>query len=113
MTHPPHLDRRLDLEDRVTTPDGAGGFEISWVKLGVLPAQVVSRSGRERLIGGRSVSTTAFKITVRAAPFGSVSRPKPDQRFRDGARTYAILAVAENNRSDLYLDCWAEEGTGA
>ncbi len=94
------------------TPDGSGGFQLSWQKLGSLPAQVLSRSGRERLIGGRAVSSMAYRITVRAAPVGASSRPKPDQRFRDGARIYGIVAVSENNKSDLYLDCWAEEGAG-
>lgn len=94
------------------TPDGSGGFELSWVKLGTLPAQVLSRSGRERLIGGREVSSMAHRIIVRAAPVGAASRPRPDQRFRDGTRIYGIAAVSENNKSQLYLDCWAEEGMG-
>jgi len=110
VTFAPKLNRRLDLEERVVTPDGSGGFSTAWQKLGTLPAQLLARSGRERFIGGRVVSGTSFRITVRAAPFGAVSRPRPDQRFRDGARTYAILAVAESNKSDLYLECWAEEG---
>jgi len=108
----PKLDRRLDLEDRVETPDGSGGFDVSWTKLGSLPAEVISRTGRERFIGGKGVSSLAYRITVRAAPEGAASRPKPDQRFRDGGRIYSILAVAESNKSDLYLYCWAEEGKG-
>jgi len=110
VTFAPKLERRLDLEDRVVTPDGSGGFTTSWQTLGTLPAQLIARTGRERFIGGRVVSGTGFRITVRAAPDGAPSRPKPDQRFRDGDRIYAIQAVAENNKSDLYLDCWAEEG---
>lgn len=112
MSFTPKLDRRLDLEDRVETPDGSGGFTVSWAKLGTLPAQVSVRSGRERPIGERNVSSVSYRILVRAAPVGAAARPRPDQRFRDGARFYSIVAVAENNTSDLYLECWAEEGKG-
>ena len=113
MSFQPTLNRRLDLEDRVVTPDGAGGFTVSWSKLGVLPATVRPRTGTERTIGGRTVSRTGFRITVRAAPVGAPSRPKPEQRFRDGTRVYDIRAVSENSESALYLDCWAEEGVDA
>ncbi len=113
MSFQPSLNRRLDLEDRVMIPDGAGGFAVSWSKLGTLPAMIRPRTGSERSIGERTVSRTGFRITVRAAPDGAPSRPKPEQRFRDGTRVYDIRAVAENSESALYLDCWAEEGVDA
>lgn len=109
---PPKLNRRLDLEERITIPDGAGGFDVTWQKLGTHWAEVKARTGREKLIGERVVPTAAFKIRVRATPVGTPSRPMPEQRFTDGARIYAILAVTEANDSLQYLDCWAEEGKG-
>ena len=112
MKSPIKLARPLVLEDRVMTPDGAGGFAVSWNPLGILYGQVVARTGKEREIAGRMVSSNAFKITVRAAPIGAPSRPRADQRLRDGTRLYSLIAVAENSESDLYLDCWATEGTG-
>ena len=62
------------------------------------------------MIGGKFSSEVNFRVLVRAAPQGAPSRPKPNQRFRDGERCYGILAVAESPKSDLYLDCWVKEG---
>lgn len=106
----PQLNRKLTLEERLSAPDGAGGFVETWSVLGTLWAQVEGRSGRE--VGQRpaaSVSQTSLRITVRAAPFGSPSRPKPDQRFRDGARILRILAVSERDPNGAFLTCFAQE----
>jgi head-tail adaptor len=40
---------------------------------------------------------------------GSDRRPRPDQRFREGARLFRILAVAEADAQGLYLTCFARE----
>jgi head-tail adaptor len=47
---------------------------------------------------------------VRGAPVGAPSRPVAGQRFREGARIYPILAVAEADPEGRYLVCHAEEG---
>ena len=111
MSKQPHLSRKLVLEDRVQTPDGAGGFTVSWVPLGELWADMRATRGNERVIGRRTVPSLAWRIRVRAAPVGAASRPKPEQRFVEGTRVFTILAISELAGSDLYLDCWAEEGT--
>ncbi len=55
----------------------------------------------------------AYRIIVRAAPFGSDARPVANQRFRDGGRTFVILAVAEDDADARYLNCTAQEETVA
>ena len=104
-----HLTRRLVLEAPERAPDGAGGFAETWVALGTLWAELVARTGRER--GGESVpvSATAYRITVRAAPVGATARPRPGQRFREGARVFRIEAVAERDAGARFLVCFAEE----
>lgn len=109
----PNLNRRLSLEEPVRTPDGAGGFTQSWQTLGELWAEVKHGSGRERAAGFATVSSIAFRITVRAAPDGAPSRPKPDQRFRDGSRIFRILAVTEADAGAQYLTCFAQEEVSA
>lgn len=104
-----HLNRRLVLEDETRVSDGAGGFSASWDTLGTLWAEISARSGREASGEDASVSRTGFRITVRAAPFGAPSRPKPGQRFRDGARIFRIEAVAERDAQARYLTCFCEE----
>ncbi|TDK49838.1 phage head closure protein [Antarcticimicrobium luteum] len=109
----PVLSRRLVLEAPVRVPDGAGGTIESWTSLGALWADVRPRSGRERAEAGASVSAMGYRIVVRGAPAGSVQRPRPEQRFRDGARLYLIRAVAEYDPAGRFLSCLANEEVAA
>lgn len=109
----PVLNRKLVLEEPVRLADGAGGFTTSWQALGQVWAQVKPGTGRERAAGFATVSSIAFRITVRAAPDGAPSRPKPDQRFRDGSRIFRILAVTEADVGAHFLTCFAQEEVSA
>jgi len=105
----PRLSRRLTLEDRRRVPDGAGGYAETWVPLGTLWAAVEARAGRA--VAGPVVaqSRLGLRITVRAAAEGTLSRPVPGQRLRDGDRVYAVHAVGESRAGALYLEIHAEE----
>jgi len=105
----PHLNRRFVLEAPLRVAEGAGGFRQSWITLGEIWADVRARGGREGATAGVPTSQTSFVVTVRAAPIGSPERPIPKQRFRDGARVYAIQTVAERDTSGRYLICQVEE----
>jgi hypothetical protein len=91
MTHSlaPQLRRRLLLEDPQRLSDGAGG------------AQTGRTAGQE----GGSLSLQRYKITLRATPQGSLSRPRPGQRFRQGQRLFRIEAVSEADPGGRYLNC--------
>lgn len=103
------LNRRLVLEEADRVPDGAGGWDESWAALGTLWADLRARTGREAGGEAVSLSRTGYRITVRAAPHDAPSRPRPGQRFRDGARVFDIVSVAEADRAGRYLTCLAEE----
>ena len=105
----PHLNRRLVLETPTRQGDGAGGDQVAWTALGEVWAEVVARSGRENGSAGVAVSRMGYAISLRAAPFGSAERPKPEQRFRDGDRVYSIETVAERDPQGRYLICLAQE----
>ncbi|WP_343079350.1 head-tail adaptor protein [Ostreiculturibacter nitratireducens] len=105
----PRLNRKLVLEEATRSPDGAGGFTLSWAALGELWAEVKAGMGRERAGEFVTLSTVPFRITVRAAPQGAASRPRPEQRFREGARIFRILAVTEDGPRGEYLTCFAHE----
>ncbi|TDE40318.1 phage head closure protein [Antarcticimicrobium sediminis] len=109
----PVLARQLLLETPVRLPDGAGGVIESWTPIGALWAEVRPRTGRERAEAGTPVSTMGYRIVVRGAPVGSVQRPTPEQRFRDGARLYRIRAVAERDPAGQFLICFADEEVAA
>ena len=110
---PVRLNRSLVLEAPERVPDGAGGYVNGWVPLGTLWAEVVARTGREKQGEAVPVSTVGYRITVRGAPIGTTSRPQPDQRFREGARLFRILAVTERDPDGRYLTCFAEEEVAA
>lgn len=103
------LTRPLVLEAREQVPDGAGGQTESWVALGTLWAEVRARTGRVTSGEDTSLSRTAVRVTVRAAPPGAPSRPVPGQRFRSGARRLWIEAVAERDPEARYLTCFCKE----
>lgn len=105
----PRLNRHLMLEHRERVPDGAGGFDDTWVSLGALWADVQARTGRDASGEAVSLSTTGYRIIVRAAPFGAPSRPSPGQRFREGTRIFRIQAVAEADARARHLTCFCEE----
>lgn len=109
----PVLTRRLVLEQAVSLPDGAGGFEMTWSPLGEVWADIRAATGRERAADFATLSTTRYRIYVRAAPQEAPSRPKVDQRFRDGARIFRILAVTEADADARFLVCFAEEELAA
>ncbi len=106
---PPRLNRPLVLEEAVRHADGLGGYGGGWAALGTLWAEVLALGGRDVAADQLLVSTTRYRITVRAAAPGAPSRPRPDQRFREGGRLFRILAVAERDAAGRYLTCYAEE----
>lgn len=109
----PRLNRRLVLETPTRAADGAGGFAVVWAPIGVIWAEVQARTGREAAGIAVPLSKVLYRITVRATPHGGPSRPRPDQRFREGERVFKILAVTEADAEARYLVCHAEEETAA
>lgn len=106
---PTMLTRRLTLEEVTRQPDNAGGYTESWSELGTHWAEISSGTGRAREVPAATMSYVPYRITIRAAPAGSPSRPKPGQRFRDGSRLFRIEAVADGFRGGLYLECFTKE----
>ncbi|MBS1303592.1 head-tail adaptor protein [Loktanella sp. SALINAS62] len=105
----PTLNRSLTLEAPQSTPDGAGGYVLTWSALGTLWADVRPGNGQTRAIGETTVSRVPLIITVRSAVVGSDARPVAGQRLRDGARLFAVLAVTERDPSGRFLTCHATE----
>jgi head-tail adaptor len=97
------------LEEALRLPDGSGGFFMTWVAKGNLWAAIEPGSGRELAGQSATVSSVGYRITVRGAPEGRPSRPRPEQRFREGSRVFRITAVTEADPAGRYLICFASE----
>ena len=110
MTAPVRLLRRLVLESAESAPDGSGGSAVTWVAAGVLWADVTARAGREDFVGAAVRPRVTYRIVTRGAPLGAASRPRSDQRLREGGRVFNILTVTERDATGRYLEIVAEEG---
>ncbi|MEM8802425.1 MAG: head-tail adaptor protein [Pseudomonadota bacterium] len=102
------LSRKLELEALTRVDDGAGGFVGNWTALGTHWGAVDATSGRLERGEAQPRSRVAYRITVRAVPPSSSARPKAGQRFREGARLYAIRAVLQSADA-RYLSCIVDE----
>ncbi len=105
------LSRALVLEAPVAVPDGAGGFRVEWTALGTLWADVRPRGARREVVAGEVRPQNSYRIIVRAAPDGAPSRPRAEQRLREGERVFDIVTVME--RDARYLEVTAEERSGS
>ena len=105
----PMLNRLLVLEEPLRVSDGAGGFTRSWSPVGTLWGEVKVGSGREAAGEEINLAQVTYRITVRGAVVGAPQRPKPEQRLRDQARIFVILAVTEMDFGGHYLTCFAHE----
>lgn len=103
------LNRLLVLEQTVRTADGAGGFSLAWEAIGSLWAEIQPGAGRDTAGEEVTFASVPYRITVRGAAQGTVRRPRPEQRLRDGARVFKILAVTERDPQGHYLICFARE----
>ncbi len=98
------LNKRLVVEDLVSTPDGAGGTEVSWAEFATVWAKVRSRHGREKLYADALTSTTTHIITVRYLPGF-----RPRMRFADAERKFEILSIVNIDEADKWLSCLCRE----
>ena len=110
MSRTVRLSRRLVLEEPRRQPDGLGGHALIWQPLGGLWAEITPRSSREDFVGAQVRPRVLHRIIIRTAPLGNPSRPRPDQRFREGTRIFDILTVTEHGTDGRYLEILAEEG---
>lgn len=105
----PVLNRKMVLEAPTRVADGAGGYSLTWVARGVLWAELLAGTGREAAGEEVRMAQVPYRITVRGAPVGSEARPKAEERLRDGARIFTVLAVTERDPEGRYLTCFARE----
>ena len=78
--------------------------------LGTLLGRGGGRGGARRAgRGGRLSRRCPIGSPCGGRRSAATTRPRPDQRFRDGARVFRIVAVTERDRDGRYLLCFARE----
>lgn len=102
------LSRKLELQALSRTGDGAGGFEGAWLSLGTHWGAVEPGRGRLERGEGGARTRASYKVTIRAVPPGSPSRPEAGQRFVEGTRIYRVRAVTQASDA-RYLSCYVDE----
>lgn len=59
------LDQRIRLEAETRTPDGGGGWTISWSEIATVWARVLPISAREALRAGQLEAAGMYRVTIR------------------------------------------------
>lgn len=110
MTRPTRLRRLAYLEASNGIEDGAGGTTLNWVSLGTHWVALQPVSGAEVHEAARDASVITHRILLRCP---RALRPRADQRFRIGSRTFDIRAVFDRDGRGRFLTCLVEEGSEA
>ena len=100
--------RKLALESPERVADGAGGYSGGWSLLGTHWGDVARATGRLERGEEAARARAQYRITIRAVPNDSPSRPVAGQRFLDGTRVFLIRSVWDD--ADLrHLICLVDE----
>ena len=101
---PGQMTARLALETAAGQPDGQGGAVTAWTESAAMWARIepVSSSLTER--AGAEVGTVTHRIWLRFR-----SDVSAGQRFRKGARLFAVKLVQDPDETGRYLTCLCEE----
>ena len=89
------------------------GSSSTWVPVGTIWADVRPGAGREDFTGAAARPRVALPDPGARGAGGAPSRPRADQRLREGARVFDILTVTEHDPAGRYLEIRAEEGSAA
>jgi len=104
------LRHRLTLQQATQTPDGAGGFEITWSDIidlwgEISAANLKSFYGFEKLFAGKLQSEISHKITIRYRNGISTS-----MRLLFDNRAFNIRAINNINENNEILELLVDEG---
>ncbi len=105
MIQPGKLRHRAELQSEQETPDGAGGYELTWVTERKIWADIRAVSGVQRLESMRLESDITHEITVR---YNSDVIPK--KRIVYQGVDYLIRAVYDPDKLTHQMEIVASTG---
>lgn len=98
------LRTRMVLEDPVETPDGQGGFALTWTERATVWAALEPAGGRAELYADRAATLSTHRIWLRYR-----DDVRPGQRLRRDARPYRIDQAEDADGTHRYLIVRATE----
>ncbi len=101
--------RKYLLETREGAPDGMGGRTAAWTAKGTHWGRLIAGPGRVAAGEGGPRAKGAYRIVIRAVPFGSASRPDPGDRLSENGRVFHIRAVIDTDEAGQFLACYVDE----
>ncbi len=101
---PGQMTARLVLETPVSEPDGQGGAVLTWTEIAAMWAKVEPVSSVLAERAGAQIGTMTHRIWLRFREGIAAG-----QRFRKGARLFAVKLVQDPDETGRYLTCLCEE----
>ena len=96
---------RAELQCKVLTADGGGGFVESWEAYASVWAALEALEGDSEIEAGRGESRVRCRITIRRRTDVVINH-----RVKLGARRLAIRAVIDEGAPSLWMTLLCEEG---
>jgi SPP1 family predicted phage head-tail adaptor len=103
------LDQRITIKREVTTPDGSGGFNSTWIDVVSVWASARPMSGREREQAQRLNAQSNYIFTVRDSAIRVNSIDERDVIYWHGV-TFNIRHIPDKARA-RFVEIEAERGT--
>lgn len=104
-----NLRHLLLIQKEIRTPDGGGGFTVTWQDIATTPlvyAAITSLSGSEQLSQRQLATAVSCRIVIRHR-----DDITPDMRLTDGKKIYDIISVKDPDGALVYLEIIAEVKT--
>lgn len=102
------LNKRITLQEEVKTPDGAGGYSLSWRDIATVWAEIKPLSankGDEAFVSMQQEGRSYAIITIR-------HREDVTHKLRIlyGLRLFNIISVTNPDEANVYLELLVAEG---
>lgn len=103
------VQRKYVLEARSGAPDGMGGRTTGWTAKGTHWGRLIAGPGRQVSGEAGPRAKGAYRIVIRAVPYGAPSRPEPGDRMRENGRIFNVRAVIDTDEAGQFLACYVDE----
>ena len=103
------VQRKYLLERRGGVPDGMGGRTTGWTAIGSHWGRLIAGPGRLQAGDGGPRAKGAYRVVIRAVPFGAPSRPIAGDRLSEVGRVFHVRAVIDTDEAGQHLACYVDE----